>query len=30
MIDVEHFEMDMTDFLADLYEEEINEVYDCD
>ena len=30
MIDIEHFEMDMIDFLADLYEEDINEVYDCD
>ena len=30
MIDVEHFEMDMIDFLADFYKEEINEVYDYD
>lgn len=29
MIDVEHFEMDMIDFLADMYEEEMNEVYSC-
>ena len=29
MIDIEHFEMDMIDFLAGLYEEEINEIYYC-
>ena len=27
MIDVEHFEMDTIDFLADIYEEEMNEIY---
>ena len=27
MIDVEHFEMDTIDFLADMYEEEMNEIY---
>ena len=27
MIDVEHFEMDTIDFLADMYEEEVNEIY---
>lgn len=30
MIDTEHFDMDMIDFLADANEEELDEVYNCD
>ena len=29
MIDTKHFDMDMIDFLADISEGELDEVYDC-